>query len=220
MSDQQIRSKYVVLAAVDMRDGSPLVLSRALAIAGSEPGGEVHVIAVNEPAPAVVVPPMVPTAEQLAAPDPGRLADFARSILDDHKRRVPGGRIPPVEVHTALGFAPDEIVWLAAHVDADLIVVSTHGRRGLKRLLLGSVAEKVVRVAGCPVLVVRDKHHTADWKTPEIEPLCTDCAAKRKETNGAQLWCERHSVHHVRAHVYSTADRSPGLSATESATGT
>lgn len=213
-------TKYVVLAAIDMREGSPLALSRAIDLASQEEGGEVHAIAVNEPPPAVVIPPVVPTPEQLAAPDPGRLADFARSQLDDFARRRPGFRLPPVEVHTALGYAPDEIVWLAAHVDADVIVLATHGRRGLKRLLLGSVAEKVVRLAGCPVFVVREKQHHADWRVPEIEPVCPDCAQERKATNGARLWCDRHSVSHVRAHVYSTGGRAPGVSATEGVTGT
>ena len=40
---------------------------------------------------------------------------------------------------------------------ADLIVMGTHGRRGIEGLLLGSVANKVVRLAGCPVLTVREK---------------------------------------------------------------
>ncbi len=213
-------TKYVVLAAIDMREGSPLALSRAIDLASQEPAGEVHVIAVNEPPPAVVIPPIVPTPEQLAAPDSGRLADFARSHLDDFAARRPGARQPAVEVHTALGYASDEIVWLAAHVDADLIVLSTHGRTGLKRLLLGSVAEKVVRLAGCPVLVVREKHHQADWRIPEIEPVCPDCAQVRKATGAARLWCDRHSVSHVRAHVYSTSSRAPGVSATEGITGT
>ena len=210
MSDP--KSKYVVLAAVDLREGSPLVLSRAIELASMHEVGEVHVIAVNEPSPAVVVPPMVPTAEQLAAPDPARLADFARSHLDDFKQRVKSARLPAVEVHTALGYAPDEIVWLAAHVDADLIVLGTHGRKGLKRLLLGSVAEKVVRLAGCPVMVVREKQHHADWRVPEIEPVCPDCAKVRAQTSGQQLWCERHSVSHVRAHVYHMGDRGAATS--------
>lgn len=44
----------------------------------------------------------------------------------------------------------------ASKLGADLIVMGTHGRRGVKRLLLGSVAESVVRTAPCPVLLVRD----------------------------------------------------------------
>ncbi|MBK8171903.1 MAG: universal stress protein [Sandaracinaceae bacterium] len=46
------------------------------------------------------------------------------------------------------------IVETAKAIDASMIVMGTHGRRGLPRVLLGSVAEKVVRTAGCPVLTV------------------------------------------------------------------
>ncbi|MCY2965193.1 MAG: universal stress protein [Planctomycetota bacterium] len=52
-----------------------------------------------------------------------------------------------------------EIVRYAADAGIDLIVMSTHGRSGLPHVLLGSVAEKVVRKAGCPVLTVRPGEH-------------------------------------------------------------
>ena len=51
-----------------------------------------------------------------------------------------------------------EIVRYAAEVDAGLIVISSHGHSGLKRFFLGSVAERVTRMASCPVLVVREPH--------------------------------------------------------------
>ena len=50
-----------------------------------------------------------------------------------------------------------EIVRLAEEESVDLIVLGTHGRTGLKHFLIGSVAEKVLRKAPCPVLVVREK---------------------------------------------------------------
>jgi nucleotide-binding universal stress UspA family protein len=53
------------------------------------------------------------------------------------------------------GDARDAILSAAKACDADLIVIGSHGRRGLTRLVLGSVAEDVVRRAPCPVLVVR-----------------------------------------------------------------
>jgi nucleotide-binding universal stress UspA family protein len=61
-----------------------------------------------------------------------------------------------VEVETLLrqGSAATEIVAAAGDMRAGLVVMGTHGRRGLSRLLLGSVAEKVVRTAPCPVLTV------------------------------------------------------------------
>jgi nucleotide-binding universal stress UspA family protein len=59
----------------------------------------------------------------------------------------------PCQVQVREGHPADEI--LAAGEDHDLIVMGTHGRSGLEHLLLGSVTEKVIRHAGCPVLVVR-----------------------------------------------------------------
>ena len=60
-----------------------------------------------------------------------------------------------VEGTVACGDPRDLVVKVAAEKKAGLIVVGTHGRRGLRRALLGSVAESVVRDAACPVLVVR-----------------------------------------------------------------
>lgn len=57
------------------------------------------------------------------------------------------------------GDARDVINATAKEIGADLIVVGTHGRRGVSRVLLGSVAETVVRTAPCPVLTVRMEKH-------------------------------------------------------------
>ena len=65
-----------------------------------------------------------------------------------------------VQVNVAFGDPGDEITKHAETVHADLIVMPSHGRTGLKRLLIGSVAERVVRLAQCPVLVLRSKHKT------------------------------------------------------------
>lgn len=55
-----------------------------------------------------------------------------------------------------IGHAPTGIVDAAKELSADLIIVSTHGRSGLAHVFLGSTAERVIRHAGCPVLVVRE----------------------------------------------------------------
>ena len=60
---------------------------------------------------------------------------------------------PKVEVR--VGNPPSEIVSAASDLKADLLCISTHGRTGLAHFLLGSVAEKIVRHAPCPVLTVR-----------------------------------------------------------------
>jgi glycine betaine transporter len=56
------------------------------------------------------------------------------------------------------GHPAAEIKKAAIDYAADLIVMATHGRTGLSRALLGSVAEEVIQGAGCPVLVIRDRH--------------------------------------------------------------
>lgn len=57
--------------------------------------------------------------------------------------------------HILQGTAYDQIVAQAREIGADLIVMGTHGRRGVNHLFMGSVAERVVRMAPCPVLTVR-----------------------------------------------------------------
>jgi len=67
-----------------------------------------------------------------------------------------------VKVRTQVGHgsAAEEIVLIAKADHADLIVISTHGSTGFERLVFGSVAEKVVRLAECPVLTVRQEKTT------------------------------------------------------------
>jgi quercetin dioxygenase-like cupin family protein len=76
-----------------------------------------------------------------------------------------------VEHRVAVGNAPGEILSLAGSLNCDVIVMGTHGRTGLDRVLTGSVAEEVLRKAGCPVMVVR---------TPTIEPPTSQAKAQAK----------------------------------------
>lgn len=71
-----------------------------------------------------------------------------------HQIKAPEGNVR-VEHRLEEGNAADKIVEVAQEVQAGLILMGTHGRTGLKRVLLGSVAEHVLRKATCPVLTVR-----------------------------------------------------------------
>lgn len=71
------------------------------------------------------------------------------------KRFGDPGEQPDLEFHVIKGNADAEIVRFASEHDIDLIVMTSHGLTGLKHVLLGSVAEKVVKLAPCPVLVVK-----------------------------------------------------------------
>lgn len=75
-----------------------------------------------------------------------------------------------VAVYVTTGEPAERIVTLAESVDAELIVVGTHGRSGVERLLLGSVAEAVVRRAPCGVLVIRPRDFLDGRKVPEVQP--------------------------------------------------
>jgi nucleotide-binding universal stress UspA family protein len=74
--------------------------------------------------------------------------------------------VQDVRTRTELGIAHTEINRVAREAGFDLIVIGTHGRTGLKHVLLGSVAERVVRTAPCPVLTVRSSvthaHHAEE----------------------------------------------------------
>ena len=78
------------------------------------------------------------------------------ALVTDEDRTMLKAR--PV-VLTALGTAEAIVEYAKAHHRIDIIVMGTHGRRALAHLLMGSVAERVVRMAPCPVLTVRHPEH-------------------------------------------------------------
>jgi nucleotide-binding universal stress UspA family protein len=99
-----------------------------------------------------VVPPPLITPE----------SGYVLSTLDDTDEALKklrqmqcAGPAVPVECVGRVGDAATEILDLARAAHCDLIVIGTHGRTGLRRLLMGSVAEQILRNAPCPVLTVR-----------------------------------------------------------------
>jgi nucleotide-binding universal stress UspA family protein len=78
---------------------------------------------------------------------------MAREQLEEFGGREIGEKVPWTP-EVAVGPAPLAITDAAKRCEADLIVVATHGRTGVLHLLLGGVAERVVRTATCPVLTV------------------------------------------------------------------
>jgi nucleotide-binding universal stress UspA family protein len=98
-----------------------------------------------------------PEGPVLSAEMAGNLERAARVALENVASRAGRGGVE-LDVVLRQGVAWSEIIALAKESGADLVVMGTHGRRGIARMLLGSVAEKVVRTAPCPVLTV----HTTD----------------------------------------------------------
>lgn len=79
-------------------------------------------------------------------------AERIQSTIDDIRSRF---KDPRLGVEVCAGDPTTEIVEYIDRVSADMAVMPTHGRSGIRRLAMGSVAEKVVRLASCTVLVVR-----------------------------------------------------------------
>jgi nucleotide-binding universal stress UspA family protein len=93
----------------------------------------------------------VPDLRERALADGQRRLDEA---LPEEERRAAG-----MDSAIRMGHPCEEILRYAGDKDIDLVVMGTHGRSGVAHLLLGSVAERVVRTAPCPVLTVRHPEH-------------------------------------------------------------
>jgi nucleotide-binding universal stress UspA family protein len=110
-----------------------------------------------------VVEPMVYPENYLAVPTVNEDINASLTKAAEEKLGIQRERIgvddSKVEGMTRLGRPYVEIVEAAKAAGADLIILGTHGHTGLKHVLLGSTAERVVRHAPCPVLTVRDPEH-------------------------------------------------------------
>ncbi|QXD17167.1 universal stress protein [Rhodocaloribacter litoris] len=107
-------------------------------------------------------------------PDREAILARLRTLIDDHDaaEHLPDGAVEDLtirHVHRRNVSAAPAIVEYAAEEGINLIVLGTHGRRGLRRLLLGSVAEEVVRTAPCPVFTVR--RHKEDRKPEPVRHI-------------------------------------------------
>lgn len=139
-----------ILCPIDFSDCSRRALDHAVALA-TWYDAALTVFHVCAPVPVsayATVASMIP-ASQVG----GENLDDAREAVQKFVSIGDGTRVP-LSVEIGQGDAAREIVAVAHAVETDLIVLGTHGRSGFERLVLGSVAEKVLRKAGCPVLTV------------------------------------------------------------------
>lgn len=199
---------YRIVVGYDYSPIADLAVQKALELAAAQPVGEVHVVSVVVRMGEYVA--MDPTGFAVASPV---ALDDAYEALEAHVgalladwQTTTKKSLARLAVHVRSEDPATEIAQLATDLEAELVVVGTHGRRGLRRLLLGSVAEGVVRLARCPVLVVRPIVNDDDAE-PKIEPPCPACVARRRETHGQSLWCADHEKRHGQRHVYHYTDR-------------
>jgi nucleotide-binding universal stress UspA family protein len=136
-----------ILVPTDGSDASMEAVDEAVELAGRL-GGTVHVLSVVEQA--QYAPMNTPSPDFVDS-----LEANAREALDRAVDRAEAAGAEGVEGTVEAGTAHEAIVSYVDEADVDLVVMGTHGRTGLDRVLLGSVTEKVVRLSPVPVLTVR-----------------------------------------------------------------
>lgn len=139
-------SFYTILHPTDLSEEAATALQVARALARDGKGRLVLLTVVPSSFPPVEAYVSAEVFEHDIADAKQRLAQLA-AMIDD----------VPVTTVVESGDTGDVILRTAEEVEADLIVMGTHGRRGLSRLVMGSVAEFVVRRAPCPVLTIRPR---------------------------------------------------------------
>jgi nucleotide-binding universal stress UspA family protein len=149
---QQPMQIRTILLPTDFSECGNYALSYAASLARTF---KASIICIN------VIEPIVPTVGYSGMTEPLPIADITEQLEDSAERELPklaecdecsGIDVEELVVH---GEAASEIVRVAKERDVDLIVIASHGRTGLGRILFGSTAESVVRHASCPVLVVK-----------------------------------------------------------------
>lgn len=153
-----------ILSPVDFSDASIHAFDHAVAIAGWYGAG---LTVLNVRPPTVAQVPDLPVSE-VAGPAPD--LELAQEQISDCVRVARGAGIP-TNVLIDVGQPAADIVGRAASIPADLIVMGTHGAGGFDHLVLGSVTERVVRRAPCPVLTVPPRAR-ATSKLPFRHVIC------------------------------------------------
>lgn len=165
-------------------------------------GGKLHVVHVSE--------------VDFAAPGPalpGRTSQLSDTQVREQLEAMTGEPIAAA-VHGRTGRAFDQICRFAREIEADLIVMATHGRTGLKRLFLGSNAERVVQHSGSPVLVVRPgkREFVAVGEPLQIQTILvpTDFSASSRDAlSYAMEFGRQFGARLVLFHSFSVPDADP-----------
>jgi nucleotide-binding universal stress UspA family protein len=137
-----------IVVGTDFSEGSDAAMEQAFSLAVTL-RAVVDLVHVVEPG--ILVAPAALGSLPLAD-GPALYEEIDRALTARAEQARAAGLV--CQTNSLQGFPPGEIVRHARKVDADLIIVGTHGRTGIAHAVLGSVAERVVQRAACPVLVV------------------------------------------------------------------
>jgi nucleotide-binding universal stress UspA family protein len=154
-----------VLVPIDFSDRSLELLEYARALT-KQFGADLHLVHVYEPDYPLTSVMGMSLALPLALP-PVQVAEGVRRHLKDVAKKS-GVELRPGNTHAIEGRPFEEICRVARERKIDLVIVSTRGNTGLKHLLLGSTAERVVRYSPCPVLVVHPRATNGKSARPDL----------------------------------------------------
>jgi nucleotide-binding universal stress UspA family protein len=178
-----------VVVAYDFSGSGITVLERALNLVCRAPFHTLHVVAVIDPRLGI---PAIPAATDVDY-------RYADQVQHELMRIIAAGFAAhggPSDVHyfahARIGKPATEILRLAQEIGADLIIVGSHNHLGVRRWLLGSTSERVVREAACPVIVAREKTYQPVTRQDVVE-------------------IEPHRGHYVPPHRYHYEDRTREL---------
>jgi nucleotide-binding universal stress UspA family protein len=198
LSTMMTERPYIVVAAIAFDETGVSALQEALCSEQRRPGAELHLVHV------VAESATHPSSSEPLSPEmtlTGAPKELQRRIA-----LLGVDRPMKITAHIRVGSPSTAILQTAVDLDADLIIVGTRKRRGVEKLVFGSVAERVLHHAHCPVLVAMPKDHLRASQSAGIEPPCPDCKELRSGPDGANVWCERHSRPRAHVHVYQPSD--------------
>jgi nucleotide-binding universal stress UspA family protein len=150
MEDMAMADYKTILVAVDFSEVSAGALRVAVDLS-RRLGAQLKVVHVVQPQPVPL--PLEGSAIYMDEVQSWQLEEAEKSLAKFIQDQSKPGEVSVTKVRA--GVAATEISQAAVDIGADLIVLGTHGRSGLKHLLMGSIAESVLRVAPVPVLCVR-----------------------------------------------------------------
>ena len=173
-----------VLIASDLSEASDEAVRQGVELAAGSPIALCHVM--PEPSIHALLPQDYEDDLQRRMAMQPRVADALRGQL---ARLQPQADVTP-EVFVDVGSESDAVLRRAEAWEAELIAVGTHGKKGLRRLLLGSIADQIVRSARCQVLVARPSRHGAvlaatDLTDPGLPAI--EAAAGEAKRRGRKL---------------------------------
>jgi nucleotide-binding universal stress UspA family protein len=173
--------RHAILVALTFDRTGRQALLRGAALAALQPASQLHVVHV-----------IAENGEHARAPSAQRL-ELTPAELTSYVREASGNPLLEVTAHVRVGAPARAILRSAAEIKAEVIVVGTHRRSGMKKLMLGSVAEQVLQHAHCPVFIAVPTEYGDEPQAEPTQTRCPRCQSARQRSHGEQLWCEKHA---------------------------